>query len=218
LIFFLFTFFYLLFLIYFWRFIKAGIPGGWLTLESSMPKSVDVISFAKIGVTSGTVELSTVYNTPTGGTWYSLTNLITSEPVVLAIAGTQFPDLATKAYAMNMHTKMFNSTAPLPLRNLLFCYGNQEGKTEYEMNFVLDLGGITYNLIQISILENAATLGDAHGNIEVIDFGIGPFTGMQTLSLVISGYYGLLNLGIRFEKNDNTSYLYEMKLMVLPVI
>ena len=53
--------------------------------------------------------------------------------------------------------------------------------------------------------------------LATIDFGSGPFTGLQTLLLVIAGYFGPLNLGIRLEKTDNTSTLFDLRLIVLPV-
>lgn len=61
----------------------------------------------------------------------------------------------------------------------------------------IDLGGSSYDLFQVSVLENVGTQGDIHGNIEVVDFGAGLHTinwntslspGMYTLVIWTDGH------------------------------
>ena len=66
-------------------------------------------------------------------------------------------------------------------------------------------------------MENAATQGDEHGNVEVYDFGYATLTGLVTLNLFFSGFYGSVNLGIRLESLANVSSIYELRTIVLPV-
>lgn len=66
------------------------------------------------------------------------------------------------------------------------------------------------------MLENVGTQGDMHGNIEVVDFGSGTFTGTQTLQFILSDNTGPVNLGIRLESTTNQSSIFELKLVILP--
>ena len=197
----------------------ASYPGGWNTLQNSMPQSIsDILSFAKYGATGGSIISSSVFNTPTGGVWQASPISISIGPIVVAVNGLVYPDQAQKAAAMNMQTKTYNANAPLPLKTLIFAYGNKNTKMDFQSDISLNLGGLNYNLLQLSILENAATKGDSHGTIQVVDFGAGPFTGIQTLSLNISGYFGPLNLGIRLESTPGAqSSMFDLRYMILQV-
>lgn len=198
-------------------------PGGWLSLENSNPMPIsDFITYAAIyngsTTTKGQVLMSSVYNLPTGGTWINSPITLTSEPTVNAVDAINDMTQQIVSDAMNMQTKMANllsSVAP-PLKNLVYLYGNFNEKLRYMCYLPISLGGLSYDLFQISVLENVGTQGDMHGNIEVIDFGVGPFTGTQTLQFIFSENMGPVNIGIRLESTGNLSSIFELKLVILP--
>jgi len=188
------------------------------TAKFYAPTNFGFFSFAKFGGTAGNIISSSVFNTPTGGVWQVSPISIAIGPLVIAVNGLVYPDQAQKAAAMNMQTKTYNANAHLSLKNLVFAYGNQNTKMDFQSDISPNLGGLNYNLFQLSILENSATKGDSHGTNQVVDFGTGPFTGIQTLSLNISGYFGPLNLGIRLESTPGAqSSIFDLRYMILPI-
>lgn len=198
-------------------------PGGWLSLENSNPMPIsDFITFVALfdgsSTTNGEILMSDVYNVATGGTWVSSPISITSEPSVIAVDAANDITQQIVADSMNMQTKMANlaPTVAPPLQSLVYMYGNNSEKLRYMCYLPISLGGSSYDLFQVSVLENVGTQGDMHGNIEVVDFGAGPFTGTQTLQLILSENMGPVNLGIRLESTTNQSSIYELKLVILP--
>ncbi len=198
-------------------------PGGWLSLANSNPMPIsDFITYVALfngsSTTKGQIEMSSVYNEPTGGTWVNSPIAIASEPTVIAVDAPNDVTQQIVADSMNMQTMMANiapNVAP-PLKNLVYLYGNFSEKLRFLCNLPIDLGLSNYDLFQISVLENVGTQGDMHGNIEVVDFGTGPFTGIQTIQLVLSENMGPVNLGIRLESTTNQSSIFELKLVILP--
>lgn len=202
----------------------ANYPGGWLTLENSNPVPVtNSISLAQLfdGVTTtnGEVKHSTNYYAPTGGTWAATPITLNAEPTIAAVNVTLSINETVKASAINMQTKMANLTAPPPpLKNLLYLYGNpNDNQLNYYMKIPINLGASNYTSLQLSVMENAATSGDEHGRVEVIDFGTGPFTGVITLNVFFSGYFGAINLGLRLESTVPQSSICELRCLVMPV-
>ncbi len=203
----------------------AKYPGGWLTLESSNPIPItNYIAFAMLydGAvsTDGTVKEVTSFHTPTTA-WSASPISITAEPTAFAVNGPTIVNQQISANAMNMQTKMANlsSTVPIPLRNMLYLYGNNDdNELLYMINIPISFGGSNYNLCQISVMENAATSGNEHGKIQVIDFGAGPFTGAYTIKVFFRGYYGPLNLGVRLESSAGAlSSIYEIRTNIISV-
>ncbi|MFA7325051.1 MAG: hypothetical protein WC121_00155 [Candidatus Kapaibacterium sp.] len=198
-------------------------PGGWLSLENSNPMPIsDFITYAALfngsTTTDGQIVMSDVYNTPTGGTWVASPVSISTEPTVIAVDAPNDVTQQIIANSMNMQTKMANlgANVPPPLQNLVYLYGNFSDQLRYLCYLPLNLGGSSYDLFQVSVLENVGTQGDMHGNIEVVDFGAGPHTGAQTLQLMLSENMGPVNLGIRLESTTNQSSIFELKLVILP--
>jgi hypothetical protein len=91
------------------------------------------------------------------------------------------------------------------------------GQPRFWNRLYLNLGGGTYNRMQISVFENSVTRGDAHGNVESYDFGVGPFTGTGTLQLLLTNYTGQVNIGIRLETTGGASSLFELRTIAIPV-
>ena len=192
-------------------------PGGWLDFVNMEPVSIaQYISFAVLagGAFNGVIQQVTTFNTPTGGSWQVSPLAITQEPVVQAINYTYSQSDVMLANAMNMQTQMYNPNAPIPMQNMLFLYGNAN-ELRFSNIISLDFGMSSYNLCQISVTENSATLGDAHGLIEVIDFGAGAFSGGLTLELTLGAIFGPVNIGIRLESTTGDSSIFNMKTMIL---
>ncbi|MBI5324077.1 MAG: hypothetical protein HZB41_02145 [Ignavibacteriae bacterium] len=192
------------------------IHGGWNDLQRSMPLNIsNIIESATIGATTASIQASSNFNTATG-TWVTSPITLNAVPTAIAINATTNPDQAAKVTAMNAQTLMANLNAPPPLKNLVFLYGNQEGSLKYEMDIPLNLGGSTYNSIQISLLDNTATKGDEHGEIQVFDFGSGSWTGVNTLKLVFNGIIGEYLIGIRINDTSNNTSIYNLRTFILP--
>ena len=121
------------------------------------------------------------------------------------------------ASAASMQTQMSNPSAPPSLNHLLFLYGNDADSYLFQSRVFLNLGALNYDLVQLSILANAATKGNQHGTVQVFDFGTGPYTGIVNLVLMFCGYYGPLNLGIRLESTTNLSSLFDLDTIILPI-
>lgn len=197
----------------------SHLPGGWLDLSQSNPLPIaNVIAYAMLGTTAGTIKNSTNFNIPTTPPWVTSPLSFTS-PSVVAVNAVTNPDEAMLAQAMNAQTQMVNLTAAPPISNLVYLYGNNPGELKYEMDIPLNFGVNNHDSVQISILENAATSGiDQSGKIQVIDFGSGPFTGALTLKLMLSGYYGEVHIGIRVNKiTTNNSSIFDLRAIILPV-
>jgi len=198
---------------------SAKFPGGWKDLKSATPiRITDFIAFAKLGGTAGVIMDSTDFNAPASGeAWAASPISIESSPSVVAVNATTFKDEEMLANAMNAQTEMANLTAPPVLENLVFLFGNENGDLKYEMQIPLNFGLNNLNSVQISVTDNAGTSGDEHGNFQVYDFGSGPFNGSLTLSLVFSGYYGELFIGLRTVNSANSdTAIYNLRAMILP--
>lgn len=200
----------------------ANFPGGWLSLQSSSP--IPITKYASYAynydgaiTTEGTVKNVTTFQTPTTA-WSASPISLNAEPTVLAVNAAVNVNEAIKAASMNMQTLMANLTnAPIPIKNMIYVYGNQDDNSLlYKMQIALNFGASNYNLYQISVMENAGTLGDEHGHCEVIDFGAGPFTGVNTLNIFFRGYYGNVNIGIRLESSaGGLSSIFELRANVM---
>ncbi len=200
---------------------SANFPGGWNDLVNANPAKIsNVVAYAAIGATAGTIKNSIDFNSPTG-TWVTSPITISSLPTVVAVNAATEPEEDYGAKARNIQTKTANLSASLapPLRNLIYLYGNENGALKYEMDIPLNLGGDNFNSIQLSILENAGTSGNMHSTIQVIDFGVGPWTGVITLKLSISGYYGPVHFGLRINKvATNDTSIYDIRAIILPIV
>ena len=86
------------------------------------------------------------------------------------------------------------------------------------MQIPINVGGNNLKSVQLSVTDNVGTSGDEHGNIQVFDFGVGPFIGAQTLTLVFSGFYGEIYLGLRTVRDSNNdTAIFNLRSLILPV-
>ena len=196
----------------------SKFSGGWQDLQNSDPIDVtDFVSYAQLNANLGTIMQSSAFFTPTGGTWVASPITYNIPPAISAVNGIQFPDQAMLASAASMQTQMSNPSAPPSLNHLLFLYGNDADSYLFQSRVFLNLGALNYDLVQLSILANAATKGNQHGTVQVFDFGTGPYTGIVSLTLMFCGYYGPLNLGIRLESTTNLSSVFDLDTIILPI-
>ncbi len=189
-------------------------PGGWLSLENSFPQVITpIISYCSCNfggpTIKGVIDYSSIFNTPTGGTWVPSPISISQEPIVIAVNSVHNSVDLLEADAMNSQTKMsnLNSSTPIQLRNFVYLYNNQS-TPKWMTQILFDLGANNYNKLQISVFENSVSKGDSHGNIQVIDFGSGPFSGVGTFNFLFGEFHGLINLGIRLESTTNQSSIF----------
>lgn len=104
----------------------------------------------------------------------------------------------------NLSVNTLPATAP-PLMKAIFV----KGGVQWSNAIPLNLGSSpTFTQLQLSIMENAATRGDAQGTIPVFVWASGPYSGAQSLSLVFHrpGRYTLGFMGI----NNNSTPDYSM--------
>jgi hypothetical protein len=204
------------------EFFMRNYPGGWNSLQNSFPQNItDVVSVARSTFGTppdGQIVYDNLFNTPTGGTWAASPIVLSQEPDVQAINVTFNAIDGIEASAMNAQTKMANLSTSVPsqLQGLVYLY-TPVGQPRFWNRLYLNLGGGTYNRMQISIFENSVTRGDAHGNIQAYDFGTGPFTGTGTIQLLLSSFTGQINLGIRLESTGGDSSLFELRTIAIPV-
>lgn len=196
---------------------------GWQGFMESDPISLaEFISFAEAESTSGpsitydgTFMKSSVFNSPSLGTWNSSPISITSSPTINSI-GT----LQSNVDVQNLiasQTAFMGTNVPPPLQNFLFLQTNKGCEQKFSMTIPIDLGGGSFDVFQISALENSVNQGDKNGQIQVIDFGSGPFSGTFDLHLCFNAGSGPFNIGIRLENNLNQSSMFAIRGFLLPL-
>jgi hypothetical protein len=196
--------------------------GGWLDLAESEP--VSITKFIAYSDTtpmgSANVINSSNFHLPTG-TWvnspFTLNVIPNVMPRVVPIDTSSNSD-PYLANAIMKQSLSANQSAPPPLRNLIFVPGNLKNKLRWQIEIAINLGGATYNSMQLGLLDNAATLGNAHGKIKVFDYGTGPWTGTMALFVVFYNYFGEVNLALRANDTSNNTSLFHIRCIVWPVI
>lgn len=205
---------------YIWGDFMSIFNQGWLGLKKSMPQDpTDFIAVAQLDTIWAIAINSNSYSIPTSGSW-TTPSVLLADPVSISYTNpVSRADLQYIATSIGIQSQLSNiSGAPLPIQDIIFCFGNNKGRTDWQMNIPINFGAVNYNKFELSILENLATRGDEQGTIPVLDFGSGPFTGNKTLKLLFAEYFGLLNLGIHIEKSDGSkSSILILRCIVQPV-
>ncbi|PLX31048.1 MAG: hypothetical protein C0600_06700 [Ignavibacteria bacterium] len=136
---------------------------SWIDLKNACPQDPrELIAYAEIGAVAGDFYLSSTYASQTWGT----TPLsINAEPKVTALE-TDNKQKVADANQWNFSHLTWNDSSSLavPLRKIVFLRAG----TEWENAISFDFGGTAIEEVQISFLNNAATLGDKQGSIPVI--------------------------------------------------
>lgn len=167
----------------------------------------DILAIAFLGATAGTWFLSSNYNKPAGASvWIASPISYFGESIVATNASDEQQQVfdATAWNARHTTVNILAATAP-PLKKTVFVRAG----VAWSNAIPLTLGASPqFTELQLSLLENAATRGDAQGTIPVYRWSAGPYSGPQTLGLVFNkpGRYSLGLLGI----NNNSTPDYSM--------
>lgn len=189
---------------------KQGPITSWYDLQRTCPKDPrELIAYAAINTTVGVFTNSTTFISPPT-TWITSPFSIAGNPTCIALgsdSGLQVAD--AQQWNFSHLTANVDSKLAPPLKKLLFLRGG----TNWQMNTLLNLGGATYNDIQLSFRDNAATRGDAQGTVPVFSFTGGSLTGLVTLSLVFK-IFGQANLALRAIDGSSNYSMFELELIV----
>ncbi len=193
---------------------------GWHGLEYSTPTDPsDFIVWAKLDTVQAAYKKSGTFATPESGNWTPPLPAL-ADPVSLDYTNPTYrADISYIKDSVTVQSKFSNiATAPLAVRDLIFYVGNERGRTDWKMRIPINFGASTYDVAEMSILENVATKGDVQGKYPVLDFGTAGFTGSKNLDIIFSGFFGPLNLGIHLEKNNNLeSSILIIRAIVFPI-
>lgn len=162
---------------------------------------------------TGTTTAFALSGTFLRSTW--ITSPFSAGLAVPACAALGTDDLQKVADAQQWNfqhlTAKLDATVPPPLKKLLFLRGGVQWKNQ----ITLTLGGATYNDLQLSFRDNAATRGDAQGTIPVISFTGGNLTGSITLEVVLK-QFGRFKMGLRAIDGSSNNSMFEMDWVVVP--
>jgi len=189
---------------------------SWNDLALQMPVDPrDIIAYAAIGGTAGRWYLSSDYNLPAGSSvWINTPVSYASAAVVSTNATDQQQQVfdATAYNFLNASVNILSTTAP-PLRKTIFLRAG----IGWTNGIPLACGSSPlFTEFQLSLLDNAATRGDAQGTIPVFRFASGTYSGTQNLTLVfkVPGRYSLGLMGINNNSTPDYS-MFEMDVVVV---
>ena len=167
----------------------------------------DILAMARIGANVGTWYLSPNYHLPSGASVWIPSPIAYAADVTVTTNASDQQQMVFDATSWNMNNSSVNilaTTAP-PLQKMIFLRGGMAWSNAVQLN----LGSSPlFTELQLSIMDNAATRGDAQGTIPVFRWASGPYSGVQTLNLVFKqpGRYTLGLMGI----NNNSTPDYSM--------
>jgi hypothetical protein len=168
-----------------------------------------LIQNAAIASTQGVLVNSTNYN---NSTWAANTVVIKSgmTPVCSALETTN-AQMTANAAQWNFAAQTNNASATLapPLLRAVF----MRGGPQWQMSLPLDFGITTYTNLQLSLLDNAGTRGDAQGTVPVIQW-TGSFTGTNVFTFTFKAF-GTFILGLRCDTGAAVS-MYESRIIIVP--
>ncbi len=181
---------------------------SWYELQQAQPMNpFDLIQNATIGGTAGVSTNSNNYN---NSTWAANTVGLSAAPQCSALETTNAQMTADAAQWNFSHmTSNSASTIPPPLLNHVY----MRGGPQWAMTLPLSFGATTYTNLQLSLLHNAATRGDAQGTVPVIQW-TGSFSGNTTLSLTLKNF-GRYTLGLRCDTGSAVS-MYQSDWIIVP--
>lgn len=151
--------------------------------------------------------------TISSGTWItSPFSLGPSAPVcaALGVDSYQCVEWANQWNFDHLTAKVGDSLTALPLLKLAFLRAGTQWKNIMRLN----LGPATYNDLQLSYRDNAATRGDAQGTIPVISFTGGNLTGNVILEITLKRT-GHFMMGLRGIDGSSNRSMYEMEWIVV---
>jgi len=175
----------------------------------------DVIAFCRLGGVEGVWALSGDYNQPAGASvWVPSPVIVQSESLVTTNGADQLQNVFDAQSWNQMHrTVNVAATVAPPLRKTVFMRAGMGWQNTVGINVG---SSPTFASFQLSLLENAATRGDAQGTIPVFEWNSGPYSGLLQLGLVIDnpGRYTFGLLGIDSSSPANYS-MFELDVMAV---
>lgn len=181
---------------------------SWNDLMCRIPTDPrDVLAMARLGVGLGEWFLSSNYHQPAGSSMWIASPIVFGGPAVITTNTSDEQQMVFEATSWNQANRsvMLAATTAPPLRKTIFLRAG----VNWSNGVALNLGTSTqFTELQLSMLENAATRGDAQGTIPVFRWPSGPYSGSQILNLVFynPGRYTLGLMGI----NNNSTPDYSM--------
>lgn len=163
---------------------------SWYDLQNTEPKSpFDIISYASLDVTAGTLLYSTDYIND-GGAWVASPISVSGTNSLLS---SWIPDDLGLAEQWSMQNLMVNAATDLatPLRSLVFLRAGNRWRNYIELTFAL-----ACDYLEISFLDNAGTKGNDEGAVPVIRFD-GPITNAAHILELDTKMPGEVLLGLR---------------------
>jgi hypothetical protein len=106
----------------------------------------------------------------------------------------------------HLTAKIGDGTIAPPLLKVIFLRTG----TQWKNTIQLSLGGVTYNDLQLSFRDNAATRGDCRSTIPVISFTGGALTGTINLDVVLKTT-GHFMIGLRAIDGSANKSMFEME-------
>lgn len=184
---------------------------GWSDLKSFKPRNpLDLIAEAHIDTTVGVFLLSDNYSRSESGSWLTNTLFIDGVKPYVTALGTDQQQKVADASQWNFHHDTANldtNLAPPLSRFIFLCAG-----TEWKNTIRINLGGESFEGIQLSFLLNAATRGDYRGVIPVLNWD-GSWSGSLELHVVLK-MKGQYSMGLRCQRGDE-AMMYEMEWIVI---
>jgi hypothetical protein len=187
---------------------SQAIAQSWYDMLCQVPIDPrNVLAMARLNATPGDWYLSSNYQKPAGISVWIASPVIYSGEVVASTNASDQQQMVFDAASWNQSHLTVNvdaSTAP-PLRKTVFVRAG----LSWSNTIPLNLGSSPqFTELQLSLLDNAATRGDAQGTIPVFRWASGPYSSAQLLTLVFNnpGRYALGLMGI----NNNSTPDYSM--------
>jgi hypothetical protein len=182
-----------------------------ITMQPADPR--DLIGNAAIQGSTVQFLMSSTF-TITSGTWLPSPFALGSAVPTCATLGTdsfQCIEWANQWNFDHLTAKVGDALIALPLLKVIFLRAGTQWKNMIRLN----LGGATYNDLQLSYRDNAATRGDSRGTIPVVSFMGGNLTGNITLEVTLKqpGHY---MMGLRAIDGSSNRSMYEMEWIVVP--
>ncbi len=167
---------------------RSNKPQSWYDLPTFEPKDPrDLIANVKMNGISGSFVRSS--NFIGASSWGPTPFILRGDIICNALHSDDQLAVANAAQWTVQHQggNFTSSSTPLPVKNMLFLRGG----VEWEMNFQIDLGLLTYNNLQLSFRDNATSAGNftggVPGTIPVFQFQPGLF-GIVNFAVTLKHY------------------------------
>jgi hypothetical protein len=185
----------------------------WIAVQKMLPRDPrDLIADASTGGTQGSFKFSGNFLDAGGGGWSTTPISVSTKPVVETL-GTDNDLLVANADQWNFDHLTWNlsSNLPQPLQNHIFVRGG----AEWVNHINLAVSGSPIQEIQMSFLINAGTRGGMQGQVPVIYWDSGSWSGNVTLDITLRSMFGMHHIGLWAFDGTNIS-MYDLALIVVP--